>query len=85
MNFLLLSYKACVSEEMACLRQEKTALQDQLAEMNKASQQTTQVMQEVQRAKEKAKEEYARYNWCSGLSSLYLLKCLYPAISLGSR
>ncbi|XP_077183302.1 hyaluronan mediated motility receptor isoform X2 [Paroedura picta] len=54
------TYKACVSEEMACLRQEKTALQDQLAEMNRAAQQTTQAMQEVQRAKEKAKEEYAR-------------------------
>ncbi|XP_015280995.1 PREDICTED: hyaluronan mediated motility receptor [Gekko japonicus] len=53
-------YKARVSEEMICLRQEKTALQDQLAEVNKAALQTAQAMQEVQRAKEKAKEEYAR-------------------------
>ncbi|KAL8211680.1 UNVERIFIED_CONTAM: hypothetical protein K2H54_011431, partial [Gekko kuhli] len=53
-------YKARVSEEMICLGQEKTALQDQLAEMNKAALQTAQTIQEVQRAKEKAKEEYAR-------------------------
>nr|XP_056708283.1 hyaluronan mediated motility receptor [Euleptes europaea] len=54
------TYKACVSEEMTCLRQVKTSLQDQLAEMDKTAQHTTQVMQEVQRVKEKAKEEYAR-------------------------
>ncbi|XP_060096613.1 hyaluronan mediated motility receptor isoform X2 [Heteronotia binoei] len=54
------TYKAYVSEETTRLRQEKSALQDQLAEMNKAAEQTTRVMQEIQRANEKAKEEYAR-------------------------
>ncbi|XP_048346433.1 hyaluronan mediated motility receptor isoform X2 [Sphaerodactylus townsendi] len=54
------TYKASVSEECAFLRKEKTSLQDQLAEMNKSAQHTMQMMQEVQRGKEKAQEEYAR-------------------------
>ncbi|XP_054833293.1 hyaluronan mediated motility receptor isoform X2 [Eublepharis macularius] len=54
------TYKAHVSEEMTCVRQEKTSLQDQLTEINKMAQHSAQVIQEVQRAKEKAKEEYAR-------------------------
>ncbi|XP_053153175.1 hyaluronan mediated motility receptor isoform X2 [Hemicordylus capensis] len=54
------TYKACVAEDIACHREENTTLKDKLLEMNKAVQHTTQLMQEVQHAKDKAKEEYAR-------------------------
>ncbi|KAF7249154.1 Hyaluronan mediated motility receptor [Varanus komodoensis] len=54
------TYKVCVGEEIACLRREKTTLQDKLLEMSKTTEHMTEVMQGVQQAKEKAKEDRAR-------------------------
>lgn len=57
---VVFSYKASVAEESTFLRQEKHALQDKLSETEKTVQHMTLVLQEVQRAQDKAKEEYAR-------------------------
>ncbi|XP_066471142.1 hyaluronan mediated motility receptor isoform X2 [Tiliqua scincoides] len=54
------NYKACVAEESTCLRQEKNTLQDKLDEMENTVQRMTLMLQEVQHAQDKAKEEYAR-------------------------
>ncbi|KAJ6668058.1 hypothetical protein lerEdw1_016379 [Lerista edwardsae] len=54
------NYKASVAEESTWLRQEKRALQDKLSETEKTVQHMTLVLQEVQHAQDKAKEEYAR-------------------------
>ncbi|XP_061472751.1 hyaluronan mediated motility receptor isoform X2 [Rhineura floridana] len=54
------TYKVLVAEEITRLGQDKTTLQDKLLETSKTVQHMTQVMKDVQHAKEKAKEEYAR-------------------------
>ncbi|XP_062979353.1 hyaluronan mediated motility receptor isoform X3 [Elgaria multicarinata webbii] len=54
------TYKVCVAEEIACLRQEKTTLHGETLEMSKTVQHMTEVMQEAQLATDKAKEECAR-------------------------
>ncbi|XP_020663544.3 hyaluronan mediated motility receptor isoform X1 [Pogona vitticeps] len=53
-------YKAHVTEEIACLKQEKTTMQEKILEMSKTIHQRTEVVQEVQQAKVQAKEECER-------------------------
>ncbi|CAM5133206.1 unnamed protein product [Eretmochelys imbricata] len=54
------SYKGSVTEEMACLQLDNSSLQEKLVELRKAGQDTQQQLQELEHAKDKAKEEYAR-------------------------
>ncbi|XP_043408744.1 hyaluronan mediated motility receptor isoform X2 [Chelonia mydas] len=54
------SYKGSMTEEMACLQLDNSSLQEKLVELRKAGQDTQQQLQELEHAKDKAKEEYAR-------------------------
>ncbi|XP_065265647.1 hyaluronan mediated motility receptor [Emys orbicularis] len=54
------SYKVSMTEEMACLRLDNSSLREKVAELRKAGQDTQQQLQELEHAKDKAKEEYAR-------------------------
>lgn len=50
-----------MAEEISGLRLENISLQEKVAELETIGQDTQQQLQEVERAKDKAKEEYARY------------------------
>ncbi|XP_006015763.1 hyaluronan mediated motility receptor [Alligator sinensis] len=54
------SYKLSMAEEISSLRLENISLQEKVAELETVGQDTQQQLQEVERAKDKAKEEYAR-------------------------
>ncbi|XP_074816749.1 hyaluronan mediated motility receptor isoform X2 [Natator depressus] len=54
------SYKGSMTEEMACLQLDNSSLQEKLVELRKTGQDTQQQLQELEHAKDKAKEEYAR-------------------------
>uniref|UniRef100_A0A8C8RFF7 Hyaluronan mediated motility receptor n=1 Tax=Pelusios castaneus TaxID=367368 RepID=A0A8C8RFF7_9SAUR len=54
------SYKGSMAEEMACLRLDNSSLWAKVAELRKTDQDSQQQLQELQHAKDKAKEEYAR-------------------------
>ncbi|XP_067422744.1 hyaluronan mediated motility receptor isoform X2 [Emydura macquarii macquarii] len=54
------SYKGSVAEEMACLRLDNSSLWEKVSELRKADQDTQQLLRELEHAKDKAKEEYAR-------------------------
>ncbi|XP_019362039.1 PREDICTED: hyaluronan mediated motility receptor [Gavialis gangeticus] len=54
------SYKLSMAEEISSLRLENISLQEKVAELKTVSQDTQQQLQEVEHAKDKAKEEYAR-------------------------
>ncbi|XP_074865569.1 hyaluronan mediated motility receptor isoform X2 [Carettochelys insculpta] len=54
------SYKGSMAEEMESLRLDSSSLQEKIAELSKAGQDTQQQLQELEHAKDKAKEEYAR-------------------------
>lgn len=55
------SYKKTTAEEICSLKVENTSLQEQIAELKKTSQDNLQLLQEAEYAKDKAKEECARY------------------------
>ncbi|XP_042311713.1 hyaluronan mediated motility receptor isoform X1 [Sceloporus undulatus] len=52
-------YKSCAEKEIACLKEEKTTMEEKIIQMSKAFHQNTETMEELQHAK-KAKEEYSR-------------------------
>ncbi|XP_050818595.1 hyaluronan mediated motility receptor [Gopherus flavomarginatus] len=54
------SYKGSMTEEMACLRLDNSSLQEKVVELRKVGQDMQQQLQELEHAKDKAKEEYAR-------------------------
>ncbi|KAH0629671.1 hypothetical protein JD844_011917 [Phrynosoma platyrhinos] len=53
-------YKTCAEKEIACLKEEKTTMEEKVLEMSKAIHQYTEAIEELQHAKQKAKEEYTR-------------------------
>ncbi|NXJ62270.1 HMMR protein, partial [Rostratula benghalensis] len=54
------SYKKTTAEEIGSLKLENTALQEEVANLKKISQDNLQLLQEAESMKNKAKEEYAR-------------------------
>ncbi|XP_008111416.2 hyaluronan mediated motility receptor isoform X1 [Anolis carolinensis] len=53
-------FKACAEKEIACLKEEKITMEEKLLQMSKAIHQKIETIQELQHAKQKAKEEFAR-------------------------
>ncbi|XP_006133663.1 hyaluronan mediated motility receptor isoform X2 [Pelodiscus sinensis] len=54
------SYKGSMTEEMACLQLDNSSLQEKVAELREAGQDMQQQLYDLEHAKDKAKEEYAR-------------------------
>ena len=55
------SYKKTTAEEISSLRVENTSLREEIASLKKMSQESRQLLQEAECAKNKVEEECARY------------------------
>ncbi|XP_060620971.2 hyaluronan mediated motility receptor isoform X4 [Anolis sagrei] len=53
-------FKACAEKKIACLKEEKITMEKKLLQMSKAIHKKVETLQELQHAKQKAEEEYAR-------------------------